>query len=82
VEGETCGECGGVGRFEHEGCPHKLIPPDVSRFLPLYRFVGKGTWPEGGGTNDQTASFVAAVNVMDRWEAEWEADARAEKPNG
>ena len=56
-------------------CPQKEIIPDIGWAMQLARFAKQGAWPVGGGTLDQTASFLAACRIV------WQADEVVEIEN-
>lgn len=53
-----CEKCDGLGYFEIEGCPQKLMTRDTREILKLSEWVEKGYLPTTGGLLDQSASFL------------------------
>jgi hypothetical protein len=72
-EAIACKECQGRGEIEIASCPRKLISPEVADFCALADHAADGHLPLAGGTLDQTASFLAALRLLRRDEAEWAA---------
>lgn len=70
---------GGAGQEWHideavyAGCPLSVMTEQVTDTLLSWRaLAAHGTWPTGGGTDDQSAWFVMAAAVLDGERSEYE----------
>ena len=61
---EGCTHCGGRGVVRIKTCPLKFIGRQTWTMASLSRFADKGAWPIGGGTLEQTESFL---QFYERW---------------
>lgn len=69
----VCTVCDGSGKFPITSCPRELVNADQSArdFFELYgHFDTTKHFPRGGGTLDQTQSFLDAVRFVRHAEAE------------
>ena len=70
----NCDACGKTGRMVIEGCPEKLITPDIWEAIMLADLWEKGIPPVAGGSLDQARVFVLAANFIfadkNRWKKE------------
>jgi len=53
-----CDRCGGLGYFEVDGCPQKMLTRTTHDVLKFSEWVEKGYLPISGGLLDQSASFI------------------------
>jgi len=60
-----CDRCEGSGRAMLYRCPRKVITEEARRLLRAYRDYERGFLPVQGGMNDQAASFVRWIGVID-----------------
>jgi hypothetical protein len=72
-----------VGKLHLRQCPSKGLSEGVVRLCQYADLAKAGSWPEGGGLNDQPATFVHAVRELWRAEsvcqAERNSDGRARR---
>jgi hypothetical protein len=59
----TCGECRGIGLEILTQCPLDVVSDEAWELMPLLRFAREGQWPIGGGSLDQSQSFLDAMAV-------------------
>lgn len=63
---QACTTCGGDGRKAMDRCPSSLATDDVRAAFRAYaRVRDYGAWPVAGGIDDQAASFVAFVDLVE-----------------
>lgn len=57
---EKCPDCGGFGTFDIPHCPVFELDRNTAEFIQLARDADNGKWPVGGGSVDESASFMEA----------------------
>lgn len=62
----NCKLCKGSGQEKFYRCPVKRLTPDIIHFFRFYRFYKQGFLPVEGGLLDQSATFIQAVEIIDR----------------
>lgn len=73
----TCPHCNGTNRMPIHRCPHALTSRRHFDVLAASVMVEQGILPDGGGWQDQAATFVAAYPICAREIASWRAIAAA-----
>lgn len=60
-----CERCGGSAKARLFRCPRKLVSDDGRRLMRAYRDYERGFLPVPGGMEDQAASFMRCIGLID-----------------
>lgn len=72
---EDCTHCHGEDRYPVFRCPHKLVTKNDLDAVLAASMVEVGVLPDAGGLQDQPATFVAALPLLQRELRHWQNEA-------
>ena len=63
--GEQCEKCGGEGTFRLSQCPRSYVDASMTDVVNIAALASKGSYPVAGGTLDQSAWFIQAMQTLE-----------------
>ena len=63
---EECEVCKGSGKEAFYHCPVKIVTKKTVEVIKFYKHYKNGYLPVAGGINDQSITFLKAVDILDR----------------